>query len=86
MLQNLLASDRVIEFAERESVASAGRRKGLKTELLEQSGRPDIPRIRDDESALALMERGKNISFFGLCRHQRSAFHYNPVTRRPELP
>src|SRR5436853_5046504 len=67
--------DRSISLTNRECKSRARSGERLQSERLQQSRSPGIPRIRNDETAISLMQRAEDSSFFCLRRHWRLHVH-----------
>src|ERR1700730_8419868 len=69
MRQRLVTIQRVVSPPDGEGVAHAGSGQRLESQVRKQARSPGVPGIGNDESAIALMERAKDPSFFILRQH-----------------
>jgi hypothetical protein len=74
--QHGFAIDSAVRLSDRECKPSTGGSQRLESKPLEQSGASDVPRIGDDERVIALVQRAKSSTFFGLCKHFCCSFSY----------
>ena len=64
MLQHIVAGDRIVRTADRPRKAGAAGGEGHQSQMLQETGTADIPRIGKHETAF-LMERAEGSAFFG---------------------
>jgi hypothetical protein len=70
VLHRLLPRDRAVRPPAREGETGARRRQRRETEMGEQTGRPDIPRVGNDEGA-GLVQGAEGSGLFVLAWHRR---------------
>src|SRR6185503_15644744 len=71
------AADGVVSLPDRERVSGACCRESFEPEMGQQSRGADVPRIWNDECAIAFVKRTKGDSFFCLSSHSFSTFARN---------
>ena len=72
MGHHFIAIDRIVEAARREGVARTRGRERLEADMREEARGTDVPRIGNEECAVAIMQRAKDMSFLSLSSHLTS--------------